>query len=103
MAPMSCSTSSANMVVERIRESAKAWSFGLARSRWWAEASMSMCSATVFTVYGRVGFVEAGNTFSLAATFRMSGACPPCGALRVEDVDAASVDGIEGGLAGRPR
>ena len=38
---------------------------------------MSKCSSIVFTVYGIVGFVDAGNTFEKAAAFIMSGECPP--------------------------
>jgi|GEM_PF-6888855 len=39
--------------------------------------SMSMCSASVFTVYGRVGLVEDGRTFRSPASRMMSGAWPP--------------------------
>ena len=39
--------------------------------------SMSRCSSSVFTVNGRVGFVELGMTFGSPQTRMMSGACPP--------------------------
>ena len=39
--------------------------------------SMSMCSVSVFTVYGRVGLVDEGSTFSSDAMRMMSGAWPP--------------------------
>ena len=39
--------------------------------------SMSRCSSTVFTVCGRVGFVDDGSTCGCPATVMMSGACPP--------------------------
>ena len=39
--------------------------------------SMSRCSSSVFTVNGRVGFVELGSTFGSPQTRMMSGACPP--------------------------
>ncbi len=38
---------------------------------------MSRCSAIVFTVNGRVGFVDDGKIFGNEAIFMMSGACPP--------------------------
>ncbi len=39
--------------------------------------SMSRCSSTVFTVCGRVGFVDDGSTCGCPATVMMSGAWPP--------------------------
>ena len=72
--PMSCSTSSAAIVSLRIRESAKATSSGMDGSRWWQTISMSICSSAVLTVYGRVGFVEAGRMFGRPAILMMSGA-----------------------------
>ncbi len=39
--------------------------------------SMSRCSASVLTVYGRVGLVDDGSTLGSAAMRMMSGACPP--------------------------
>ena len=39
--------------------------------------SMSRCSSRVFTVKGRVGFVDEGSTFGSPAILMMSGACPP--------------------------
>jgi hypothetical protein len=53
---------------------------------------MSRCSATVFAVCGRVGFVDPGRMFSSAAIERMSGSVPAAGAFDVEGVDAASAD-----------
>lgn len=38
---------------------------------------MSKCSSIVFTVNGRVGFVDDGITFSSEHTLMISGACPP--------------------------
>ena len=76
-APRSCSTSSAAIVVARIRDSAKARSSGTRGLRWWQTISMSRCSATVLTVCGRVGLVDPGMTWASPATSRMSGACPP--------------------------
>jgi hypothetical protein len=35
---------------------------------------MSKCSSSVFTVNGRVGFVDDGRTFGRLATLMMSGA-----------------------------
>ena len=39
--------------------------------------SMSMCSASVLTVYGRVGLVDDGSTYGSPAMRMMSGAWPP--------------------------
>ena len=39
--------------------------------------SISRCSSIVFTVKGRVGFVEDGKTFGTPHTLIMSGAWPP--------------------------
>ena len=77
MAPMSCRTSSAAMVVSRIRDSANARSSGTVGFRWWQTMSMSRCSATVLTVCGSVGFVEPGMTCGWPQIFMMSGAWPP--------------------------
>ena len=77
IAPRSCSTSSAAIVSPRMRLSANATSSGRFLSRWWQTISMSRCSSSVFTVYGRVGFVELGRTFGSPQTRMMSGACPP--------------------------
>mmetsp|Transcript_85820 Transcript_85820/g.205700 ORF Transcript_85820/g.205700 Transcript_85820/m.205700 type:complete len:205 (+) Transcript_85820:297-911(+) len=77
MAPRSCSMSSAAMVSPRIRDSAKATSSGIFLLRWWHTMSISRCSSTVFTVKGRVGFVEDGSTLGRPQTLMMSGACPP--------------------------
>ena len=63
IAPMSCSTSSAAMVVGRIRLSANARSSGTDGLRWWQTTSMSRCSSRVLTVCGRVGLVDDGSTF----------------------------------------
>jgi hypothetical protein len=60
---MSCRTSSAAIVVGRMRLSAKARSSGIRGLRWWQTINMSRCSSTVLTVCGRVGFVDDGNTF----------------------------------------
>ena len=76
-APMSCSMSSAAIVVARIRDSANARSSGTRGFRWWQTISMSRCSATVLTVCGSVGLVDPGMTWGSEATVRMSGACPP--------------------------
>ncbi len=76
-APRSCRTSSAAIVVARMRDSAKARSSGTSGLRWWHTISMSRCSATVFTVCGSVGLVEPGMTCGWPATVRMSGAWPP--------------------------
>ena len=57
--------------------SANARSSGTAGLRWWQTMSMSRCSSIVFTVWGRVGFVEEGSTFGSPATVMMSGAWPP--------------------------
>src|SRR5215472_12172069 len=75
--PRSCSTSSAAIVSARIRLSANATSSGTPGFRWWQTISMSRCSASVFTVYGRVGLVEEGSTLGWAAIRMMSGAWPP--------------------------
>ena len=69
--------SSAAIVVARIRLSAKARSSGTAGLRWWQTISMSRCSATVLTVWGRVGLVEPGSTLGCPAMVMMSGAWPP--------------------------
>ena len=63
IAPRSCRTSSAAMVVGRMRDSANARSSGTRGLRWWQTMSMSRCSSSVFTVCGRVGLVEDGSTF----------------------------------------
>ena len=63
IAPRSCKMSSATMVSPRILDSAKATSSGMLLSRWWQTMSISKCSSIVFTVKGRVGFVEDGKTF----------------------------------------
>ena len=76
-APRSCRTSSAAIVVARIRDSAKARSSGTRGLRWWQTISMSRCSATVLTVCGSVGFVDPGITWGSEATSMMSGAWPP--------------------------
>ena len=66
IAPRSCSTSSAAIVVPRMRLSANARSSGMRGLRWWQTISMSRCSSTVLTVCGRVGLVEDGRTFGCA-------------------------------------
>ena len=86
IAPMSCSTSSAAIVVALIRDSAKARSSGTAGFRWWQTISMSRCSATVLTVCGSVGLVEPGSTIGRPASLRMSGRVPAARALDVERV-----------------
>ena len=75
--PRSCSTSSAAIVSARMRLSAKATSSGTRGLRWWQTMSMSRCSASVLTVYGRVGLVDDGSTFGSPAILMMSGAWPP--------------------------
>ena len=55
--------SSAAIVSPRMRLSANATSSGMFVSRWWQTISMSRCSSSVLTVYGRVGLVELGSTF----------------------------------------
>src|SRR6202041_2405154 len=77
IAPRSCSTSSAAIVVGRIRDSANARSSGIEEFRWWHTMSMSRCSSRVLRVYGRVGLVEDGSTLGGAAPLMMSGAWPP--------------------------
>ncbi len=77
IAPRSCSTSSAAIVVGRMRLSAKARSSGTDRFRWWHTSTMSRCSSSVFTVCGRVGLVDEGRMLGWPATRMMSGACPP--------------------------
>ena len=77
IAPRSCRTSSAAIVVPRMRLSANARSSGIRGLRWWQTISMSRCSSTVLTVCGRVGLVEDGRTFGSPATLMMSGAWPP--------------------------
>ena len=94
-APMSCSTSSAAIVVARIRDSANARSSGTCGLRWWQTISMSRCSATVLTVCGSVGLVDAGDDVRLPATFRMSGACPPPAPSAWKAWIDAAVDGGE--------
>ena len=75
--PISWNTSSAAIVWCLILESAKAISSGTFASKWWQTISISKCSAIVLTVYGFVGFVDAGNIFIWDATFIKSGAWPP--------------------------
>ena len=77
MTPRSCSTSSAAIVSARIRLSANATSSGTAGLRWWQTISMSRCSSSVLTVYGRVGLVDEGSAFGSPAILMMSGAWPP--------------------------
>ncbi len=77
IAPTSCSTSSAAIVVPRMRDSANARSSGTRGLRWWQTISMSWCSASVLIVCGRVGFVDDGSTLGCEAIAMMSGACPP--------------------------
>ena len=69
--------SSAAIVSRRMRDSAKATSSAIPGSRWWHTINMSRCSSTVFTVYGRVGFVDDGNTCGTPQALMMSGAWPP--------------------------
>jgi len=66
--------SSAAIVSLRMRESANATSSGIDGSRWWHTINMSMCSASVLTVYGRVGVVDDGRTYGSEAIRRISGA-----------------------------
>ncbi len=75
--PRSCSTSSAAIVSARMRLSANATSSGTPGLRWWQTMSMSRCSSSVLTVYGRVGLVDDGSTLGSAAMRMMSGAWPP--------------------------
>ena len=75
--PISCRTSSAAIVSGRILESAKATSSGILLSKWWQTINISKCSSKVLTVYGIVGFVDAGKIFGKPATLMMSGAWPP--------------------------
>ena len=75
--PRSCRTSSAAIVSGRMRLSANATSSGTPGFRWWQTISMSRCSSSVLTVYGRVGLVDDGSTLSSAAILMMSGAWPP--------------------------
>ena len=77
IAPRSCSTSSAAIVLARMRDSANARSSAERGLRWWQTISMSRCSSSVLTVCGRVGLVEDGSTFACEAIAMMSGACPP--------------------------
>ena len=77
IAPRSWRTSSAAIVVPRIRLSANARSSGTRGFRWWQTISMSRCSATVLTVCGRVGFVERRQDVRVRGDRMMSGACPP--------------------------
>jgi hypothetical protein len=77
IAPRSCRTSSAAIVLPRMRDSANARSSGTFGLRWWQTMSMSRCSASVLRVCGRVGFVEDGRTFGSEAMAMMSGAWPP--------------------------
>ena len=77
IAPMSCRTSSAAIVLGRMRLSAKARSSGTPGLRWWQTMSMSRCSSIVFTVCGRVGLVDEGRMFAVPTTSMMSGAWPP--------------------------
>ena len=67
----------AAIVCGRMRLSENATSSGIEGSRWWHTISMSLCSATVFTVNGRVGLVELGSTLASPHTRRVSGAWPP--------------------------
>ena len=69
--------SSAAIVSRRMRDSAKATSSAIPGSRWWQTISMSRCSSTVLTVYGRVGLVDDGSTCGTPHALMMSGACPP--------------------------
>ena len=87
IAPRSCRTSSAAIVVARIRLSAKARSSGTRGLRWWQTMSMSRCSATVLTVCGRVGFVEDGSTFGNDAIADDVRRVAAAGALGVVGVD----------------
>ena len=77
MTPTSCRTVSAAIVSARTRESANDTSSGMSWLRWWQTITMSSSSSTEFTVYGSVGFVDAGSTFGSPAIRMMSGACPP--------------------------
>ena len=54
--------------------------------------SMSRCSSSVLTVYGRVGLVELGRTFGSPQTRMMSGRVPAAGALGVVGVDRAALE-----------
>ena len=90
--------SSAAMVSRRMRLSAKAMSSGMLASRWWHTMSMSRCSSSVLTVKGRVGLVEDGSTFSQARHLDDVGRVPAAGALGVEGVDGAALEGGDGVL-----
>ena len=77
IAPTSWSISSAAIVSFLILLSAKATSSGIDLSRWWHTINISKCSSIVLMVYGLVGLVEEGITFSSPASLIISGAWPP--------------------------
>src|SRR5918996_4511909 len=62
--PRSWSTSSAAWVSARIRDCANATSSGLLGLRWWVTTTIQKRLSLVSVVYGRVGFVDDGNTFA---------------------------------------
>ena len=82
--------SSAAMVSRRIRDSAKATSSAIDGDRWWHTISMSRCSSTVFTVYGRVGLVDDGSTLGKPQAPDDVGRVAATGTLGVVGVDGAA-------------
>ena len=84
--------SSAAIVSRRMRDSANATSSAMPGSRWWQTISMSRCSSTVLTVYGRVGLVDDGSTLRHAARLDDVGRVPAAGALGVIGVDRAPLE-----------
>ena len=67
-------------------------------SRWWQTMSMSRCSSSVFTVNGRVGFVEEGRTFGSPHDADDVRRVPAAGPLGVEGVDGAPGERRDGVL-----
>ena len=55
--------------------------------------SMSRCSSRVLTVKGRVGLVDDGSTFGRPADLDDVGRVAAAGALGVEGVDGAALEG----------
>ena len=67
-------------------------------SRWWHTISMSRCSSSVLTVKGRVGLVDDGSTFGSPRDPDDVGRMAAAGALGVEGVDGAALEGGDGVL-----
>src|SRR5918996_6087844 len=61
--PRSWRTSSAAWVSARMRDCANATSSGLLGLRWWVTIVIQKRLSLVSVVYGRVGFLDDGNTF----------------------------------------